>query len=729
MLQKKLFVPVVALTLMLAGCTIGSVSNRIPAVPVDWQDLENGKTPMTIKEQLASQSKIKKFENLDELQEFLENNNVGGYAGEGLGGGGEMIMKSAPAVMELGLVAEESSASRNSSSQSVGNDDFSKTNIQVEGVDEADIVKTDGKYIYTVSKNNLFIVSAVPADKAEIISKIEFKSTPQDIYINGDNLVVFGYDNSVFDNKEFSNFIRRSQYTFFKVFDISDKKNPKQVRNLNIEGGYTNSRMIGDYVYFVTANYNYYYIENEPLLPRIIDGGVVLDNKCASGIKCFNPNVYYFDLPYQNYNFTTVLAINVVDNKEEIKGDEYLMSYSQNMYVSSNNIYITYTKYISEYELESEVLRGMVYPKLNIKDQEKITAIEKVDNFILNKDERRTKIRQIIERYISSLSDKEQNQLEEDLKENMKMRYEDIAKELEKTVIHKIAINNGSLEYKTFGEVSGNVLNQFSMNEDGEYFMIATTKSRTWSRYLDEGEQKSYSNVYVLDNDLKIVGSLEGLAPDERIYSARFMQDRAYLVTFKQTDPLFVIDLSNPENPKVLGELKVPGFSQYLHPYDDNTLIGFGKDTGETEWGGVRTKGLKLTLFDVSDVKNPKEIDTYVMGDSGSDSSALYDHKAFLFSKEKNLLSVPVTIREGDITEMWSRSAFLGAAVFQVDKTGFKLKGKISHASAIKRSLYIGNTFYTVSDNYIKMNNIEDLKQINSLGLVKQKQEDFEIVN
>ena len=306
------------------------------------------------------------------------------------------------------------------------------------------------------------------------------------------------------------------------------------------------------------------------------------------------------------------------------------------------------------------------------------------------------------------------------------------------------------LEYKTNGEVTGKVLNQFSMDENNGYFRIATTKNRTWSRY-DRENRKSYNNLYVLDENLKQVGSLENLAEDEKIYSVRFMQNRAYMVTYKQIDPLFVIDLSNPKNPTVLGKLKIPGYSDYLHPYDDTTLIGLGKDTGESEWGGSSVKGLKLSLFDVADVKNPKEIDTYIMGDSGSDSIALRDHKAFLFSKEKNLLSIPVSIREQAGEKNWQRKlVFSGVAVFNINKKGFKLKGKIDHSdggisspsdywhgysyydNTVKRSLYIDDVLYTFSNKYIKVNNINDLEIINKIELKKDKKQaddDFEIIN
>ena len=231
-------------------------------------------------------------------------------------------------------------------------------------------------------------------------------------------------------------------------------------------------------------------------------------------------------------------------------------------------------------------------------------------------------------------------------------------------------------------------------------------------------------------------------------------------------DPLFVIDLADPKNPKVLGELKIPGYSDYLHPYDDTTLIGLGKDTGETEWGGVRTNGLKLSLFDVSDVSQPKEIDTYIMGDAGSDSIALQDHKAFLFSKEKNLLAIPVSIQESGVSiieleplsgfteevlnSRYPKLTFSGAAIFKVDKSGLELKGKIDHSdggrpsdidswrgynyydNTVKRSLYIDDVLYTFSNKYLKMNQLADLELVKKLELKKEKsgaEDDFEIVN
>ncbi len=745
----KFVVLAIAFVFILSGCSFNLPWQKTKVQPPT--DNIGPKTYKSIEESLAAQSKIKKFESADELRTFLEENQTGSSQGNNVMEESVRTLAAPSAGLDAGLdygTYTGLGEAQDVALKAPGSDDYSQTNVQVEGVDEADIVKTDGKNVYAVVNNSLYIVGAYPAENSEVLSKIEFEDRPQEIYIEGNRLVVFGQNNMIYKTSLYESFRRRGNYTFFKLFDISDPKNPKQLRDLDFEGSYSNSRMIGDYVYFVTNNYNYYYIDDEPVIPRIIEDGVAMNNDCT-GTKCFVPGIYYFDIPYNDYNMTTITAINIKDEKAEIKGDVYLMSYGQNMYVSQNNIYITYTKYVSEYQLAMQVLKEILFPRLSANDQEKISKIEATENFILSQEEKMQKIGMIIERFRSSLTDEEAKKIEDELQKAMEKKYQDLSKELEKTVIHKIAIDKNSMEYKAAGEVTGSVLNQFSMDENKGYFRIATTKNQTWSQFTED-ELESYNNLYVLDDNLKVVGFLENLAEGERIYSVRFMQNRAYLVTFKQMDPLFAIDLSDPKNPKVLGKLKIPGFSNYLHPYNDNLLIGIGKDTQENEFGGVQTKGLKLSLFDVSNVGDPKEVDVYLMGDAGSDSIALQDHKAFLFSKDKNLLVIPVSIRESDGDRYYGKLTFSGAAVFSINEKGFELKGKIDHSdggkasaedywggynyydNTVKRSLYIENNLYTFSNKYLKINKISDLGAVKNVELKKDKSEDgsdFEVIN
>lgn len=710
----------------------------------------------TLSDKLAAESKIKKFDSYSDLGSFLEDNTGNsGYGGMTGMANSLSFNEAAPAPA---VAKDAQSASGGSAAE------YSRTNVQVAGVDEADLVKTDGQYVYSVSGKTLYITKAYPADSAAVEAKIEFKSYPQEIYLQGDRLAIFGSDQDIMTMDYYRSFKRHSPYSFFKVFDISDRRNPQQIRDLDFEGSYLNSRMIGDYVYFLTSTYGQYY-PGEPLVPRILDGGKELyDAKDAASCQSDCPPVYYFDMPYDSVNMVDVAAININDASEKPTSQVYLTNGSGNFYASQHNLYITYTKYLSEYDLFIGVARDFLFSRLPANDQERIAKIEAVDRSILTDQEKMSKIGMVIERYLGSLDEGEQQNLQKELGDAMQQKYTDISKELEKTVIHKIAIAGKDIEYKSSGEVTGSVLNQFSMDEDDQGdFRVATTKDRQFGimpLYLPGVDElksgtgsttvrsdgttadpnQSYANVYVLDNDLRVIGSAEKLAPGERIYAARFMQDRAYLVTYQQVDPLFVIDLSDGKNPKVLGELKLPGFSQYLEPYDNDTLIGLGQMTETTDYGASVPKGLKLSLFDVSDVAHPREVDKYELGAAGSYSPALNDHRAFLFSREKNLIAFPVTLTNKLVTTpMSAQEMFNGAVVFAVDQNGFKLRGKVSqnlidkdsniynYDSGIKRVLYIDNDLYTVSDQYLQINELDNLSTLKRVPLAGEA--DFRVVN
>jgi uncharacterized secreted protein with C-terminal beta-propeller domain len=321
-------------------------------------------------------------------------------------------------------------------------------------------------------------------------------------------------------------------------------------------------------------------------------------------------------------------------------------------------------------------------------------------------------------------NDKEK--LFEKIKEALNKYDKKIQEEANKTIIHKISIDEDKIEYVAKGIVPGRLLNQFSMDESGDRFRVATT-SEYYSQY--QGTVRSNS-VHILDDNLNIVGGLDNIAPDESIFSARFMGDRLYLVTFQQIDPFFVIDLSS-DKPKILGELKIPGFSNYLHPYDNEHIIGVGRDTKEIENGRVQQLGIKIALFNVADVKNPKVVDDIVIGDSSTYSEALNNHKAFFFDKKRDILSLPINSDVKSLDGVSSAkmiapeyNRWSGFYVFDLDKTdGLNITGTITHSSEDSRyygmgnarTFYINDVLYTASDEYLKMNNFEDLKEINSI--------------
>lgn len=272
------------------------------------------------------------------------------------------------------------------------------------------------------------------------------------------------------------------------------------------------------------------------------------------------------------------------------------------------------------------------------------------------------------------------------------------------TTIYKISFDGLSMRATGSGDVKGWLLNQFSMDEDGTYLRVATTTSWT----------QPSSAVYVLNEDLKTIGSLEGIAPNERIYSARFVGDTLYLVTFRQIDPLFVIDLSVPGYPRVAGELTIPGFSTYLHPVDDNHILGIGSENGSA----------KVSLYDVSDRSNPIEVSKWILTDYQW-SSAIYDHKEVLFDSEKGLLVVPITAQswQYSYTNSSSESRTInGEFVFNVSAgSGISLRGIVefgggtSYYGGLRRALYIGDYLYTISSTTIKVNLLSDLSEVGSI--------------
>lgn len=295
------------------------------------------------------------------------------------------------------------------------------------------------------------------------------------------------------------------------------------------------------------------------------------------------------------------------------------------------------------------------------------------------------------------------------------------------TTIYKIALNKTNISMATEGKVKGSVLNQFSMDEHNGYIRIATTEGNAWRT-----EANSKNHLFILDGNLKQVGAVHDLAPGERIYAARFIGDKAYLVTFKETDPLFVIDTKNPKAPKVLGELKIPGFSNYLHPIDENHLLGIGYDTEvRMEEGSkepmVLTKGMKLSLFDVSDLKNPKEKQAVVIGGRGTYSPVQYDHKALFRDPRNHFYGFPVTVYSEVDEQDRLKYEGTGAQIYQVTASGIDLVANLLEQArpgeqyedaynVVQRLLYVEDELYAVSRSKVTSYNGKTFKKQQTLG-------------
>ena len=613
-------------------------------------------------------------------------------------------------------VMETAGAQKSDESSQSGGGSYSGTNVQVEGVDEADIIKTDGKYIYYVNMNSVLIVDAYPADAMKVVNKITFNEEsfyPYEIYSDSKYLIIIGntyyyYPMPYIDMGEgeasegsegvseeeeekkletsrvMPRFHSRDTVKVL-IYDISTPENATLVREFETEGYYVSSRKIGSEFYLISNKYVYLYgaeeTEEATILPWYRDGSK--DEEFMA--------VDYDDIRYfpggKDSSYLIITGLDLDNINTDLNVQAFLGS-GQTIYASEKNLYVTHSTW--------------EYPVL---------TDEAVDN----------------DSTVSS-----------DAPDRMIMPF-DPAKTT--TVIYRFTLNNGNAVFAAKGEVPGTLLNQFSMDEHNGHFRVATTTGEAWR----DDEFTSRNNLFILNSSLVITGKIEDIAPGERIYSVRFMGDKGYMVTFKTVDPLFVLDLKDPANPSILGELKIPGYSDYLHPYDENHIIGFGMDTIEAqitdEKGNVfgttvYQMGMKIALFDVSDVNDPKEKFSMSIGDRGTYSELLYNHKALVYSKEMNLMAFPVNVVRAPAGKPleYGTLTFQGMQLYRIDPdNGFTLLAQFSHLTeqelkdaytrgydymkTVERGLYIDDVFYTVSKGYITANSLETFAQIGTLKL------------
>jgi uncharacterized secreted protein with C-terminal beta-propeller domain len=472
--------------------------------------------------------------------------------------------------------------------------DHSTTTEQEEGVQEADVIKNDGDYIYVLSRGVLRIVSAVPAGGMAEVGSVELNGWGSELYLVGNRVVtittpnapVFVEDDGVAVTTPLvgPDYYYRPQ-TEISVIDVTDRTRPVVVSRAIMDGWINTSRMVENRLHLVAVNYPEMFVSRygyegdggmnlaDVPLTDLIPDIIVEEN----GVVVYNGDITDYSNHYRpadpdGLGLTTVLSLDI----DGLRGFEAqtLVGYPANIYSSVDALYVTDTDYNSFGEL-----RGT-------------------------------------------------------------------------TDIYKFTYTDSGIELAAAGSVPGRVLNQYSMSEYQGFLRVATTIDRNQFGPRDDvagdevagDEIGSTNNVYVLEqtgNTLSVVGRVEGLAPGETIYSARFMGDKGYLVTFEQIDPLFTLDMSDPRNPKAVGELKVPGFSTFIMPMGDDHLLTIGQDTA-TEFDWTYAEGVRLSIFDVSDFASPQLVHFEVIGTNGTYSEALYNPKALTYFASQGLLAIPI---------------------------------------------------------------------------------------
>jgi uncharacterized secreted protein with C-terminal beta-propeller domain len=561
-----------------------------------------------------------------------------------------------------------------------------------------------------------------------VISRIVFKVRPTGLFLAGNFVVVFGNDTQMTKQDFYKGFRRQNPFTFFKVFDLSNPANPQLVRDLSLEGSYREARLAGSYIYFITDARSSY-VAGESPAPRVVDSGQVLPSRCDQATKCFAPDIYYFDAPYSASHLANVTMINVQNNSEPLSGQSYLLDSNQSIQLAANNLYISYSPAVSEYDLQRQAQREIIYPKLSSTDQEKINNIEATPQFILSSSEQKIKVAQVISDYLAGLGASDRLAVSSQVDASFQQKLSAAWSQANKTVLYKFVLDNNKLDYSAKGEVKGQLLNALSLDEAGNYLRVGTVQA---GQSATSQTTDFYSSVYILDSSLKLVGSLENLATTDRIADMRFIGNRAYLISAKADDPLFVINLSDATKPTVAGALKISGTAHYLYPVnaDGTKLLSLGYDQEGEASTSLKVTGLKLSLYDFSDLSKPKEVDSHVVPDVGTDSAAFYDHSAFFYSADQNLLAFPAILHDSK-----GRLSFAGSLVFSLLNDKLQLKGKIDHSAGghfgqldswagvdyydntVKRSWLANDNLFSLSNKFLKVTGLVDWKELKSLEL------------
>lgn len=564
----------------------------------------------------------------------------------------------------------DSVGSTESSSSSSNTKDYSTTNIQVENVDEADIVKTDGDYIYSISEDNVIITDVKDPKQPKVVATIksEDDDIPEDIILYKDKLVVI----STKGNQTQRYYYNDRMNTVVKIYNITSREKPVLTKSYEMYEPYYTSRCIDNVLYVISSGN----------LRKEDDEIVVGYNEDNMEKEMSIDKIKYLK-DVKTTKQTLISTVDLNNETADIKLDSYLMNIS-NAYVSENAIYLLNQKYNNDSKIPMKLLFGF--------------------------------------KGVFGLED----------------YYEMDSESGYYTEIYKFDIKE-NVEYKAKTKVKGKTINQYSLDEKDNHLRIAL--------YDNDG-----SRVAIFDEDLKQIGISDNVAKGEKMYSSRFIGDKVYFVTYKTIDPLFVMDLSNEAKPKVLGKLKIPGYSTYLHPYDENHIIGIGMETkeiinrnsnGKVISTTAKVVGMKMALFDVSNVNSPVQISSVVIGDSRTISAILTNPKALLFSKEKSLIAIPVNnySQDFEVTSSNNYETMInnytkyskpynaeGYFVYNINvQDGFKLKGVITHEktnatyyysnSKLLRGLYIDNNLYTVSETMIKVNELDSLKAVGELKL------------
>ena len=579
----------------------------------------------------------------------------------------------APATLEMGVGGEV---------QQKAAERVSETNVQVAGIDEPDIIKTDGTRIFFSSEEQYYRIMKdiriMEEGQRQLVApeiwpppqtaktKIIKAFPPAELAL--ENNIDKSGEMLLVKNKKILAIIGSAE---INGYDLSDPKNPKNKWTLKFEDNnyLLTSRLFNDKIYLVMKQS---IRRTDPCPLKLFSlGGMPIT------IECFD--IYHPVRPVPVDSSFSAIVLNpetgAIENKISFIGS----SSDSVVYMSKNNLYITYFYQEGYFRIFADALENKMK---DLFPSDVIQSIVRLKDYNISENAKLVEIETILERYNNSLTNDERLRLENETEKRFQDYYEERKRETEKTGIVKINLQD--FKILANGTSPGYPLNQFSLDEYNDYLRIAVTVGE---RSL--GPVKSANDVYVLDKDLKIVGAVKDMGLTERIYSARFIGNKGYLVTFRQKDPFYVLDLSDPQNPELKGELKIPGYSSYLEPISDNMILGVGQEENQ----------VKVSLFDVSSPANPVEKDKYNLKDYWSE--VMTNHRAFLRDDKHQIFFLP---------------GGQGGYVFSYKDDKLSLTKTVSDF-AVKRAVYLDDYLYILSANKIVIFNEINWEKVKELDL------------
>ena len=485
-------------------------------------------------------------------------------------------------------------------SASVESKNYSDTNVRQEGVDEADVVKTDGRYLYVLQDGGeaVALVDTKGGEMKEV-SAVEAGDDGQirELYVtDGKMILIQGSVNG--------------SSVKARTYDVSDAKNPKELGEVSQSGNYQSSRVSDGYLYL----FSQYYMGTDINVKEADTFVPMVNENILPASSIYLPITDFANI------YEVVTSVDLAE-PDKICDSKAIFTKGGELYVSNKNIYWYETEWTD-------------------------------NNWYVGDTENNTE-----------------------------------------TVIRRLSYYKGEIAGAASGRVDGSINDSFSIDEYRDYLRLVVTTN-------DENA------VYVLNDSLEMVGAIEGMAQDERVYSARLLGDTGYFVTYKETDPLFTVDFSNPEKPEIIGKLKIPGFSEYLHFFGEDKLLGIGMDVdAETQVTG----GVKLSMFDISDPANVEEESVCVL-DNVYYTEVFYDYKAALVDEEKNIIGFPAEENGAETYYVFSYD----------EEKGFdcRMKEQINGSGyQAARGVYIGELLYVVKGNIIEAYQIGDYQKVDDIIL------------